>query len=357
MKGKTTRRLLSVICFLVLFALLFQKVEWVLSLKKGSSRVHNFYQEEKNSLDVIFLGSSHAYYGIHPMDFWRDYGVPSYVLGSPLQNTGTSYYLLKDALKRQKPKVVVMEGYTLFAEQKISNDGMFQQTMDGMPYSLNKIQMGEELLRDTKDFSERLPYHIPIIQYHSRWKNLESKDFTGAESCYKGGKPIFGGNAYQKPKKVTGEREIPEVSWQYVEKIIELCQEEGVELMFCVMPFSSDAKNYVKRQKIYNKLASELESRQIPCINYADLIDELGVDYSTDFRDEGHMNVNGATKVDAHLFSYLVEHYDLTDKREDEEYASWHEDRKQYDLKLEELRLEAEQGGGGSNDDLGDQDE
>ena len=51
MKTKSIRRLLSVICFLLLFLLLY------------------------------FLGSSHAYYGIYPMDFWSDYGVASYVFG------------------------------------------------------------------------------------------------------------------------------------------------------------------------------------------------------------------------------------------------------------------------------------
>lgn len=355
MKKKSIRRLLSVVCFLLLFLLLYQRIEGVLKLKKGSSRVHNFYQEEKNSLDVIFLGSSHAYYGIYPMDFWSYYGVASYVFGSPLQNPGTSYFLLKDAFKRQKPRVVVMEAYTFFVNKNVSNLGMFQQTMDGMPMSLNKIRMGEELLSDQLDFSQRLPYYLPIIQYHSRWKNLESKDFIGAEACYKGGRPVFEAYPYEKPTKVDGVSQIPEGPRGYLEKIIELCEQEDVELMFCVMPFSSDTKNYKARQKVYNALEQELEERRIPCINYADLIDELGLDFTTDFRDEGHLNFSGAKKVDAHLFSYLAEHYDLADHREDPDYASWHEDRKEYDSKLEELRQKAESQAA-DEDDLGDQD-
>ena len=37
-----------------------------------------FYEEEKNSLDVLFLGNSDVYRGISPIILWDDHGIASY---------------------------------------------------------------------------------------------------------------------------------------------------------------------------------------------------------------------------------------------------------------------------------------
>lgn len=359
MKGIKFRRFVSVIAFLLLFAVLYQKVEWMLNLKNGSSRVHNFYHEqEEESLDVIFMGSSHSYYGIHPMDFWRDYGVPSYVLGSPLQNAGTTYYLLKDALERQSPKVVVLEGYNLFTDKKVSNHRMFQQTMDGMPLSLNKIRMGEDLLGDEMDFSQRLPYYFTIIQYHSRWTELREKDFV-PDSVTKGSKPAFGIEVLPEAPKVTETEPIPEVVKGYVDKIIELCEEKGTSLMVCMTPFTGekgDEEWYISRQRVLNGVEDYLEEREIPCINYAHLTEEIGFDFEQDLKDKGHLNMSGSRKVNRHLFDYLMSHYDLKDRRNEKEYQSWNEDLTAYEQKLVEGKAKAERGEEADENAPGEQD-
>lgn len=358
-KGIRFRRLLSVIAFLLLFLILYQKVEWMLNLKNGSSRVHNFYHEqEENSLDVIFMGSSHAYYGIHSMEFWRDYGVPSYVLGSPLQNAGTTYYLLKDALERQSPKVVVLEGYNLFSSKKVSNYGMFQQTMDGMPFSLNKLRMGEDMLGGDLELSKRLTYYFPILQYHSRWTELIEKDFV-PDSVTKGSKPAFGIEVLPEAPKVTETEPIPDVVRGYLDKIIDLCREKETRLMVCMTPFTGEKGEeewYTSRQRVLNGVEDYLEEREIPCINYAHLTEEIGFDFEQDLKDKGHLNMSGSRKVNKHLFDYLVSQYDLTDRREEKEYAGWNEDLKAYEQKLKEFQARAARGEEAEENAPGEQD-
>ena len=39
--------------------------------------VKGFYEEKKNSLDVMFMGNSDMYRGISPMELWIDYGIKS----------------------------------------------------------------------------------------------------------------------------------------------------------------------------------------------------------------------------------------------------------------------------------------
>ena len=68
-----------------------------------------FYDEPKNSIDVLVLGSSNAYTAIIPNVIYNEYGITSYVLGSSVQRMWISYYYLEEALKYQKPKVVALE--------------------------------------------------------------------------------------------------------------------------------------------------------------------------------------------------------------------------------------------------------
>lgn len=339
MRRRTIGRIGSVIIFVMLFWFLYQKVEYTLVLKNSSERVHNYYKEEKNSLDVVFFGSSHSYYGIFPMEFWKDYGVPAYLLGTPIQSFGTAYYLMEEAVKTQKPKVMVVEAYVAYLEEKYhtEEEGMFQQAMDGMPLSMNKIQMGEDLLSD-KTLEQRIPFYFPMVQYHSRWSGLKEKDFAGTDAHYKGGKPAVAKTVpFPEPKEVLGRRELPPVSKGYVDKMIDLCEEEDIALVFCLMPFAGTKKanRYPKQQRIYNDMEAYTAERGVPFLNYTKLADEVGVDYSTDFKDIGHMNATGALKVDRHLFSYLKEHYDLQDRRNDPGYEKWNEDCQRYEQEMD----------------------
>ena len=42
-----------------------------------------FYEQEKNSIDVIFYGSSHVYSDINPAVLWREAGVASFQSADP----------------------------------------------------------------------------------------------------------------------------------------------------------------------------------------------------------------------------------------------------------------------------------
>ena len=53
------------------------------------------------------------------------------------------------------------------------------------------------------------------------------------------------------------------------------------------------------------------------------MYDEIGIDFSTDFADSGHLNVHGAEKVSVYLADYMTAHFDLPDHRGDAAYSSW----------------------------------
>lgn len=99
----TIKQCIHTILFLVLFVVLLRFATYVLRDKSGAEYIYNFRDEPKNSIDVILLGSSHMYRTIQPMELWNDYGIASYNLGSSEQSLPLSYYLLKEAIRKQKP--------------------------------------------------------------------------------------------------------------------------------------------------------------------------------------------------------------------------------------------------------------
>ena len=74
----------------------------------------NFYKLDRDTVDVLFLGSSHCVTSFDPQVLYDEYGITSYNLGSGAQSIMVSYYWLEEALRYQSPKVVVLDTYMLF---------------------------------------------------------------------------------------------------------------------------------------------------------------------------------------------------------------------------------------------------
>ena len=70
----------------------------------NESRWNEFYDLPKNSLDMVFLGSSHSYCTFDPENFDSVLGTSSYQLGMPLQHMDSTYFTLLEVLNYQKPK-------------------------------------------------------------------------------------------------------------------------------------------------------------------------------------------------------------------------------------------------------------
>ena len=77
----------------------------------GIYGMETMYRLEDNSIDVLALGSSHSFVDINPSVLYREYGIAGFDLGGSRQPFWNSYYYLKEALKTQKPEVIILEAY------------------------------------------------------------------------------------------------------------------------------------------------------------------------------------------------------------------------------------------------------
>ncbi len=315
--------------------ILFFNISEILRRKTAeeSDMVHSFYAIERNTLDVLFLGSSHAYYGIQPNELWKEYGITSYSMATPEQTAAISYFLLMEVFHYQQPKVVVLESYYLWYNALYNSESRLRQAFDGMRLGRTKIGMVRTMLEgDT--VKDKLTYFFPFLKYHSRWSELQDYDFN-TKPFLKGARIDFTTVEIEDPGIPKKAADVPELNQEYLQKIIGLCRENDAQLVVAALPYGVETteKRYKRRQGLNLTLETILEEEDVPFLFYQRDYPEV-IDFSTDFRDRTHLNTAGAQKLTAHLGGWLAAYYGLSGHRDEEEYASWDQDLALYEAEL-----------------------
>lgn len=311
--------------------------KWIAGSSPLSVQIRGFYDEPKDSIDVLVLGSCNVYNAINPLVLWDEYGVTSYVMGSSDQKLVTSYYYLQEALEYQNPKVVVLEALFLTYGTDEPNEAYNRRAADYLRIGENKLNLIKTFISEEQAWKksgepesdlvfEYGSYLFPFLRYHTRWTSLEPDDFTfwekdGAHAT-KGGVPVFVNvseekqasyyNTYMRPMgKVARIREESKI---YFEKIKELCDQRGISLMVIKSP-SAYYWDYAQHQAV----ADYMQELEVPFIDY-----NLTLDVEvTDFYDEdtARMNAIGMQKVTRQFVKDFMQRFDLESRKEDPQIA------------------------------------
>lgn len=326
MKGKYSRRVAALILIGGLTIGLLWYFAQILLVKRldGITTIQNFYVQPENSVDVLMVGSSHMGMNIDPGEMWHANGISSYNLWGSVQPTWNSYFFLKEALKYQTPKLVIMDAYgAINLNQDYSDDARQVANVLGMRMSLNKIQAIAASSPEERWNNMFLMY--PII--HDRIDEVYIDDFlhfpwNKALVNEKGYSPAYG--HYGVPFEFADEQGSSEVtelypkSKEYLIRIIELLKEKGIPMVLVQSP----VPNAMGQEKQNNALEIIAEQYDVPFYNLNLLRMEMGIEQS-DFLDIEHLNAIGARKMARYLADILQEEYDLEDHRNDPRYQSW----------------------------------
>lgn len=301
--------------------------------------VKGFYEEPKNSLDVIFMGNSDVYRGISPITLWDEYGIASYNFVSSGQRMWTAYYMLEESLKYQKPKLIVLNMDSAFNESD-SSESNYRKTFDNMKFGTTKLKaITDPVYKNSKN--DILSYIFPITRYHSRWEELTDKDFRKAlkseKFAYKGMDLITEIQPYNEEYKYMSRDHSKEVIGEkcskYLSKIIDLCKEQNIELLLIEIP---SAESWSK--DLSNKTEDFAKEHNLEFIDMNLNASEFGFDWKTDTSDGGdHLNVYGAEKVSKYLGKIIKDKYNITDHRNEKEYEEWYKDSEKYHLDKEKM--------------------
>ena len=285
------------------------------------------YYNETTDHDVLFIGDCEVYECFTPPTLWQEYGITSYVRGSAQQLIWQSYYLLEETLKRETPKAVVFNVLAIkYGEPQ--SEAYNRMTLDGMQWSSSKIGAIDASMTEEEDF---LSYVFPLLRFHSRWSEL-----TGEDWQYLFHRDSVSHNGYLMQTGIspkTSDREgrpladytLPEIGFEYLEKMRALCQEKGVEFILVKAPTNS--WKYYWYDEWEEQIVQWAKEKDVDYYNFIPLDQEIGIDWSTDTYDAGvHLNVFGAEKLTSYFGNILVEKYGLSDRRGETELdAVWAE--------------------------------
>lgn len=271
-----------------------------------------FYEMEKDSVDVLFLGSSHAISSFSPQELYNTCGIRSFNLSSEEQSLLVSYYWLKEALRTQSVKAVVLDTIVLFPYMDTPyncNESAVRKALDPMRWSDVKFAAVRDLHR--LDGQETLAsFLFPVIRYHARWNDLGPNDirfWPPQNTSLKGYAVLSEDSGIEDFKPVVISDAEPAGTnsrmMEYLDKITALCKEKGIELILVSTPYSeaTDAS--------HNAVAAYASQNGLTFINFneASVYDRLDFDFAHDMADAGHANTSGAVKLTDYIGGVLKE--------------------------------------------------
>ncbi|MBE6767242.1 MAG: hypothetical protein E7550_06630 [Ruminococcaceae bacterium] len=274
---------------------------WNYSLKVGG-----YKNEPSNSFDILGFGSSHMYCTLNPLSLYDETGLRSYVLATQQQPVEATYYYIKEALKTQNPKIVIVEALMFTVNDKPATEGVAHDAVDPFPSGINRLLMINDM--DIEDDKEN--YYISFLKYHTRWKELTEGDYNFR---FKTETDPFRGFVFL-TKAV--ENSVLQVDYSSIEakpitqskedmflRIAKLVKENDAQLMLLVSPYNA-GEEALGRYKYLKALAKEQGAM---VLDFNECFEETGINNKTDFYDGGHLNVYGAEKASSFIGKHIME--------------------------------------------------
>lgn len=291
---KKHREIIAIILAVVLFLLLCFSAAGLLIPFRSEYGVNwsSYVEEESDSIDVLFFGSSMSYCNIVPAVIYEHSGLSSYVVAGPEQTIPISYYYIKEACRTQQPEAIVLELSGMFFE-KYQNYTL--ANISCMPYGLNRLGAIFNAAE-----RQRIPGLLfPILDYHDRWYKTgfdELKKNISPEKDMHAGYTFLSDSVPQEEfsDKNCADEYAYGYAFEYLGKICSFCDENGIELILYLSP----AYTRIPDDKMA-RLSSDLEK-----LSYTAFIDfnsepqwsAMNIDSETDWYDSMHFNCFGAEK-------------------------------------------------------------
>jgi hypothetical protein len=254
-----------------------------LSTEKGSiGHLYTRLKEVKKikDVDVLFLGSSHAYRGFDPRIF-NEHGISSFNLGSSAQTALQTKVLLNRYLENINPKTIVYEVYP----NSFSSDGV-ESSLDLLANDVidkNAMKMAFKI--------NHIKTYNALIYYFISNKILNEVEFVEKEK--KGNDSYVSGGFVEKKITYFKTKSQNERSFKFntnqlndLKDIINLIKDKKYRLILVYAPITPSLyksnNNNVEYDSIMNNLSEYYNFNELIVLND-----------STCFYDPHHMNQNG----------------------------------------------------------------
>ncbi len=308
---------------------------------------NSFYEltSKGNDIDIMLFGNSHLYTGINPKNLSLALGTTSFIFASPGTNIADSYFSLKEAAKKCKPKLVVVETYGINGFN---------------PYNLDGANLSEQIksFSARKDFIAKIkstPFLFSVENYLYAWStSIRNHDyiFTNREQLENNKILIERGDRSKQIKKLYLGRYVrftkgletdileqykikgapvkgedftySKYAEYYVRKIVEFCNNQKIDLMFLTLPMY---EKHISNFDIWDKKLSELLNVfPVKWLNMQKMPGYEGFDkyaFENTYSQNQHMTYNGSLLATYKLANFIRDSIsvEMSMRKED---AKWH---------------------------------
>jgi len=348
---ETRLRIIKILVAIVAFILVFISLQRLLVPKYASFALEGGlireYYDSSMDQDVIFIGDCEVYANFSTIGLWEEYGITSFIRGSPQQLMWHSYYLLEDTLHHasKKPQTVIFNIMSMqYGEPQY--EPYNRLTLDGMRMSATKLRAIEASRLEDED---RLSYILPILRFKDNWRELGSEDFRyffhDPQASISGFMirsdtvPV----SFIPDPLLRANYQFEEKAYYYLERMVELTREHDIDLIL------------IKAPNLYpywfeewdEQIIAFAEENDLLYINFLDHIDEIGLDWDKHtFNAGSHLNVFGAELMSKYFGKILQDEYALQDRRSETETAeNWNKMAEQYHALVKTQQAELAQTG------------
>jgi len=265
--------------------------------------------------------------GINPIQMYNDYGYASYIVACGSQAPWQSYCYIKEVDKTQDPSIIILDVYMMGAHNE--DDYEDYQTVNNLldfPLSLNKIQAVYESTANSKlDIILRFPYTHDDYEAFSElsWsKYYGNNEYSmGYDYSNEIDTSDIGEYGLENIERVIDIAPISYKSEKYLRRIIDYCRANNTSLILVNAPWPMISEDTQKKYNYIGRIASE---NGVPFIDGNLLLEELGMDWTTDVRGNGgHINHSGVTKFTTYVENYINSNYSVPDRRGNSDYRSY----------------------------------
>lgn len=253
--------------------------------------------DKTHNVDLLFLGSSHAYRGFDTRVFSKA-GYTSFNLGSSSQTPINTQVLLKQYLLKIKPKLVVYE----VCAGTLSIDGV-ESSLD----ILSNGNIDKNALEMAFKLNNLLTYNTLIYGYFRQVfnlnKSLKEPVFLNGDHYIKGGGFVetkyrpYTPEFLEKNKWILNENQI-----KALKENLEILKNHNIPYILVQSPVTKTLYNSKSNNEDIDKLLKSLGP-------YKNFQYELNLDDRKDFYDNNHMNQEAVIKFNNKFIAYLKSNF------------------------------------------------
>ena len=342
------KNIIFITLFLLTIPFLYMCLTWY---KKPDSvdlnNIRGFYGEKENTLDVVYIGGSASFVYWEPLKAYEEHGIVSYLYGANTIQAEMYEYMIREVYTKQNPELIIIDARA-FQYRDVDQpptDIAYLNVLQGIPLNKNKIEFVYENVPKflTKE-NEPINFLFDFRRYHSNQVlgsvNTHMKMMT---QTYKNELKGF----HFVPKAVRLKKEkfktdvktpVSEQTTQILYSLINELNKHDAKVLFIVSPYIIDKEEKAN----FNYISEIITNAGYDFIDSNDYVKETKIDYDTDFYNYLHVNIFGADKYTDFLSNYIKQNYDLKDRREDHNYASWNELLPNWHIKVENCKKETQ---------------